>query len=419
MLNHQSISRRGFVAGASAALASLATRSFAQTSSFPPVRAITRGPKFHWFGYYDKLEFDPTSRYVLGMEVDFQHRSPRAEDVIKVGMVDLQDGDKWTELGQSSAWGWQQGCMLQWLPGSKSEVLWNDRQDGKFVCHILDTKSGKKRTIDTPIYTIHPDGKSAVTPDFSRIQDMRPGYGYAGIPDRHADQLTPDESGIWHVDLATGKRKLILSIAQVSTFGKQLDSMKGAKHWFNHLLYNTDGSRFVFLHRWHPVGSSPTRFETRMLSATPDGKDLHVVDPDGNMSHFIWPDPKRIIGWTKPAGKPWGFYQFIDQSDKVEAVGEGVMTENGHCTYLPGNKWILNDTYPDKKKREQHVYLYNVESRRRVALGDFHSPPEFKGEWRCDTHPRFSPNGKLVTIDSPHGGNGRQIYLIDISGIVG
>ena len=36
------------------------------------VRAITRGPKFHWFGYYDKLQFDPTGRYVLGMEVGFE-----------------------------------------------------------------------------------------------------------------------------------------------------------------------------------------------------------------------------------------------------------------------------------------------------------------------------------------------------------
>ena len=43
----------------------------------PPVRQITRGPKHHWFGYYDKLEFDPTDRYVLGMEIDFEHSAPR------------------------------------------------------------------------------------------------------------------------------------------------------------------------------------------------------------------------------------------------------------------------------------------------------------------------------------------------------
>jgi len=45
--------------------------------SLPPARAITRGPKHHWFGYYDKLQFDPADRLVLGMEVDFEHRSPR------------------------------------------------------------------------------------------------------------------------------------------------------------------------------------------------------------------------------------------------------------------------------------------------------------------------------------------------------
>ena len=63
------------------------------------MRTITRGPKFHWFGYYDKLEFDPTTRYVLGMEVDFEHRSPQPDDVIRIGVIDTKDKDRWTQLG--------------------------------------------------------------------------------------------------------------------------------------------------------------------------------------------------------------------------------------------------------------------------------------------------------------------------------
>ena len=55
-------------------------------------------------------------------------------------MVDLQENDRWTELGQSRAWNWQQGCMLQWLPGSQTEVIWNDREDGRFVSHVLDVR---------------------------------------------------------------------------------------------------------------------------------------------------------------------------------------------------------------------------------------------------------------------------------------
>jgi Concanavalin A-like lectin/glucanases superfamily len=123
---------------------------FGSSRELPAIRAITKGPKFHWFGYYDKLEFDPTSRYVLGMESGFENRSPTPDDVIKVGMVDLKDHDKWIELGESRAWCWQQGCMLQWRPGSTNEVLWNDRQAGRFVCHILDVKTLKKRTIPYP-----------------------------------------------------------------------------------------------------------------------------------------------------------------------------------------------------------------------------------------------------------------------------
>lgn len=81
-------------------------------SGLPPFRALTCGPKFHWFGYYDKFQFDPTDRYVLCMEVDFEHRSPTENDLIKVGMIDLQKKDRWFELGESHALNWQQGCML-------------------------------------------------------------------------------------------------------------------------------------------------------------------------------------------------------------------------------------------------------------------------------------------------------------------
>ncbi|MGW8180485.1 MAG: hypothetical protein ACWGQW_17260, partial [bacterium] len=93
-----------------------------------PSRAITSAPGYHWFGYYDKLQFDPHNRYVLGMRVGFEGRSPRAEDSIEVGMVDLQDDDRWIRLGDTRAWNWQQGCMLQWIPGSQTEVVWNDRE---------------------------------------------------------------------------------------------------------------------------------------------------------------------------------------------------------------------------------------------------------------------------------------------------
>lgn len=384
----------------------------------PPVRAITRGPKFHWFGYYDKLEFDPTGRYVLGMETDFENQSPEAGDKIRVGMVDLASGDRWIDLGESRAWCWQQGCMLQWLPGSQTDVVWNDFDGDHFVSRVLNVQTRKMRTVPAPVYAISPDGLWTISPDFSRLHDWRPGYGYAGLPDANAKVAVPSSTGIFRTNLRTGQSELIVTVAEIARIPYTRGKWDGASHWFNHLLVSPGGNRFSFLHRWgvrRPDGSAP--FTTRMFTAKADGSDLYCLDPNGKTSHYIWRDPKHILAWTWHPKHGEKFCLFEDKTRRVEVVGPDVMTENGHCTFLPGNRWILNDTYPDKQ-RLQHPYLYNVASAKRVPLGHFELPKAYTGEWRCDTHPRFSPDGKKVVIDSAHEGNGRQLYLIDIGSIV-
>ncbi|MBL4885811.1 MAG: hypothetical protein JKY95_14930, partial [Planctomycetaceae bacterium] len=302
---------------------------------------------------------------------------------------------------------------------SKTKILWNDLQDHRFVCHILDVKTREKRTIPHSIYSVSPDGKSAVTPDFGRINDVRPGYGYAGLGDRYGDNLAPEDSGIFHINLETGESKLIISLAQISKIGKIPKPEKGIKHYFNHLLVSPDGSRFIALHRWqYPKAGNRL---TRLITANMDGSDIRVVIENGYASHFIWRDPKHIFSQTKELlGNPnWGDFLFEDRErGKVEEIGHGVLNAGGHLSYLPGNEWILNDTYPQGKQRMQIPHLYHVMSGRRIDLGQFHLPEVYTGEWRVDTHPRFSPNSKYVCIDAPHEGQGRQLHLIDISGII-
>ncbi|MCA9092216.1 MAG: hypothetical protein KDA68_01915, partial [Planctomycetaceae bacterium] len=257
--------RRQFLATSATLL--LSSRLRAAESKLPPFRVITKGPRHHWFAYYDKLQFDPTSRFALGMGVDFEHRSPTPEDKIEIGMVDLEDHDRWIPLGHSTAWCWQQGCMLQWIPGSSDTVLWNDREGGDYVCRILNVKTNHLRTIPHPIYALSPDGKHAIATDFRRLGHCRPGYGYNGIPDPNFEIPLPSDTGIFRIDLETGNRKLLISIADMKYIGKELPSMKNSKrHWFNHLLYNTNGSRFVFLHRWE---TSTGGRETQMITADP------------------------------------------------------------------------------------------------------------------------------------------------------
>jgi hypothetical protein len=421
-----SISRRRFVQGAAAGLAGggwfhASAAGAHQVSA--PVRQITRGPGFHWFGYYDKLEFDPTNRYVLGMEVDFEHRSPRADDVVRIGMVDLQDGDRWVELGTTTAWCWQQGCMLQWRPGSPTEVLWNDRADGQYVCRILDVQSRRMRTVPHAVYSVSPDGRWGVATDFRRVADVRPGYGYNGIPDPYREQLAPQESGVWHVDLETGAARLIICLAEIAQTPPCPEDLSPAKHWFNHLLVNPDGTRFEFLHRWKFGERRGVISGTRMFTAAPDGSDIRFLNAD--TSHFNWRDPQHLLAWARHDPEGVGFFIFEDaKGGAVEPLPPDAVPANGHVSYLPGSQWILSDSYPDAEDH-QHVVLYDVRRQERINIGAFPLPRPYNHKYmqepskecRCDLHPRVSRDGRSVVIDAPHV-DGRQLHLIDVSAIV-
>ena len=396
-----------------------------KSNLYVPARVITQEPGFHWFGYYDKLQFDPTNRFALGMKTDFEGRSPKPDDEITIGMIDLRENDKWIELGKSKAWGWQQGCMLQFVPGSDSLIIWNDRIDGKFVSHLYNIYNGEEKILPFAIYALSPDGKHAVTTDFERIQDTRRGYGYAGIPDPNRDELAPENAGIYLCNLQTGQKKLIITYRQMVEMPTLNDDDANKdratqKNWFNHLLFNPDGSRFIFLHRWKAKNKKDVGgFATLMYTSDLKGKDIRLVDPSNYTSHFIWKDKKHITAWTKQPSHGSGFYVFTDgEPEKTYVLNQEKMPVNGHNTYIPGKpNWILNDTYPDKN-RLQHVYLYNTETDTKITLGDFYLPLEYKGEWRVDTHPRASSNGKMVCIDCPLENGGRQMIILDIAGIV-
>ena len=382
----------------------------ATNAPLPPVCAVTRGPKFHWFGYYDKFQLDPGGRYLLCLEVGFEHRLPESGDAVKIGMVDLADGDKWIELGESRAWSWQQGCMLQWRPGSDREVLWNDRDGDRFVSRVLDVKTRKLRTLPRPVGHLSPDGKLALCEDYSRIWNFRAGYGYAGIPDPYAAQPAPAEIGVWRMDLETGQSRLLVSVADLVKIpypGQAPDD----KHYINHLSWSPDGKRFLMFNRWSGRGQP-----TRVFTMNAAGGDLRLLSATG-ASHWTWRDPEHVVFWESRRTGAYRLYQDDGSGEPKETLWTA---PNGHQTSLPGtkNEWLVTDTYPQGGKREQVLYLYHLPTGRFVLLGRFRLPPEYRGEWRCDLHPRLSRDGRQVIIDSPHASNGRQQYLINLGPVL-
>lgn len=403
------------------------------------VKAITSGEKQHWFGYYDKWQVDPTGRYVLGGEVDTFFRSPTPKDILHIGIIDLENNHQWKEIGTSTSWGWQQGCMLQWIPGSTEEVIWNDHGEEGFISRIYNIKTGETRTLPRAVYTLSPDGTFALSVDFDRLQFFRPGYGYPTKSPADFRVKAPEDQGIYKMDLQTGESEMIISYAQIAPLERPMGSVANYYHWFNHLLINPSGTRFIFLNRSRPVASYDEmttyrkenlgqkrnnfsgHYVTRAITAEVDGSNIFALNDSGQFSHFIWKGDDQICAWAVPEDQEKAaFFDFYDKSKKYEIVGEGIMTRNGHNTYVPNTnyEWILNDTYPVGEERLQELYLFHIPTNRKVSLGKFHEPVKFKGEWRCDLHPRCNQQGTKVFFDSTHEGDKRQMYMVDIGDIV-
>ncbi|HWA86656.1 MAG TPA: hypothetical protein VG710_10565, partial [Opitutus sp.] len=165
-------------------------------------QAVTRGRLHTFFGYYDKSPWDDSGRWLLGLGATFMDRPPEPDDTLIVGRIDCANNHAWQPIAETRAWNWQQGCMLQWLGGGRSgEIIFNDRRDGRFISRVVDVNSGRERVIDRPVYAVNRTGTHAVSLNFSRLADQRPGYGYAGVPDAWRAEAAPEDDGLLAIDL--------------------------------------------------------------------------------------------------------------------------------------------------------------------------------------------------------------------------
>ena len=372
---------------------------------------ITHGPAVHFFGYYDKEQWDPTGRYLLGCRADFQGRSPGPEDILTIGLLDAEADYSFKPFSESRAWCWQQGCMLQWIPGTNM-IIHNDRIGDRFVTVLIDLQGKSRRILPRPIYTISSDGTKALSLNFSRLTDTRPGYGYNGLKDLYYDQLHPQNDGIYLMDLETGEHELIVSLDKLAKLNWE-PSMEGRKQWFNHLLFNPSGDRFIFLHRW-PTEDGRS-FHTRLCTANIDGSDIFVSSLKMG-SHFIWYDDTNILIWGISEQYGAAYHLIEDRTDKMIVIGKGLLNEDGHCTVSKDKRWLLTDQYPDQAGNRPLI-IFDLEKEIRYDLGNFYAAPVASLEYRCDLHPRWDRTGRLVCVDSVHEGS-RQMYLVDLTTII-
>lgn len=382
-----------------------------------PVRAVTSGPHHHFFGYYDKSPWSASGDMLLAHEASFNDRPPAAGDRVRLGRVRLDRGMRFEAFADSAAWNWQQGAMLQWLPGDADRrVIYNDVRRGCAVGVVRDLHADEERVFDRPIYAVGPDGRWGYSVNFARLHRHRPGYGYAGADDPWADEQHPSADGLFRIALDTGESELLISLDQLARLDP-LPSMDCHHHWLNHVQVSPSGRRVAFFHIWRTEGEA---WAVRLYALEPGtGKLFRVLD-SGRISHYDWEDDEHILVWARRpnVGDPYpgGAAAFLlcSLDGSFDVVGTGVLTEDGHCSYSPNRRWVLNDTYPDRYDMRT-LMLFRPGDGRRIDLARLHSPKaRWWGEMRCDLHPRWSRDGRQVCIDSVHTGT-RQMYVVDVA----
>lgn len=367
------------------------------------IKVISPINHFCFFGYYDKKQISSDGKYFLFLDVQFQDREPKEKDKAEVFIGEIKTG-KTEKIGETYAWNFQQGCMLSWL--NNDEIIYNIRNDKEFFSIIYNIKDGKQKIIERPISCVYPENKTALSLNFSRLAKWRPGYGYEGGIDKYENKKWPEEDGIYFVDLKTGKYKLIIPLEKMLDFRKEKD-IKNSYGWFNHTLFNKDGTRFCFVNRWKE--KEEQSHKTRFITSDIEGEQIYDLIDSYLISHFGWKNDKEIIIWAEIDSEK-GFWILEDKSGKYKKVGENIQKEDGHCSFSQNTKFILYDTYPIENYR--YLKIYDIGKNEEKILGKFYSLSSLTGPIRCDLHPRWEDEN-IISFDSVHE-NYRRCYILEI-----
>ena len=378
-------------------------------------RRLTEGPAHHFFGYYGINPWDRSGRYHLALETDFHRRPPAPADRARVGLVDAAASGAFEPLAETAAFNLQQGSMLHWIDAGRGEELtYNAWQGQRVVAHALQRGSGAGRVLQAAVAAVSPDGRQALGLNYARMYHCRSVVGYANDHDPAALGVAPEDDGLYRIDLPTGRADLLLSHAQVVRSAALPDPPSGLV-WFNHVMFNTDGSRVLFLCRMKRAAGQGLC--TSLWTVRPDGSELsQQIGFAQRISHFAWLDPDRILISTDLLGS-MQFVTFTVGRNDFAPIGAGVLPPDGHACISPDGRWMACDTYPQGAGRISQLMLYEMATGRRVDVAGFHSEAIFTGDVRCDLHPRWHPDGALLSVDAVPAGD-RQIYLLDVAVIV-
>ncbi len=363
-----------------------------------------------FFGFYDHTPFCPRNERVLFNRTETEVGPVSAEDTLELCYYDLTTGET-TTFSETQTWNWQKGCRLHWHPTDDDVVIYNTLLDNEYgaVCH--NVRTGEIiREYQHPIYDTDPNGRYALSVNFSRLERLHYDYGYVNLPDATSKEPTPPDDGIYRLNLDTGKTTLLVSYQELAEF---VGIPKGVHNYVMNLMISPSGEWMSVLHRYHHNGDRKTELVTISLN---DNK-IKMLQNDGEASHPFWRTGSELLStvnfWEDERRTEFVLYDV--ESGQSRRLKHPKLSVDSHPHIsLADHTRFVGDTYPDYCGN-RHLYTFDIETNQYESFGKVYGP--VFNDTKRDLHPRWDRTGEYICVDIPLSRNNQAMSILNIESI--
>ena len=351
-----------------------------------------------FFGYYD---FSPlASGNVLYHQLDGDS-SDKPSDFNKVAiyMAALDGGNK-TFLCDSGCFNWQQGARVNWLD---DKVICNASTDaGKPITLLLNVHNRTEQIFVRGFHYQAHDSNDIYFLNYYAIARLRPDYGYFNeVDEASASQI---QNAIYVLSRNGEGDPAPIVTEEFLRTEFSIPTEVGVE--LNHLMPAPDCCGFVFILRrhWRNRRDGALIFFDKASGAVRKLTDFGIV------SHVAWRNSSSLFGYFQSPEYGLTYQSLNVRTGDVEDFSwlTSITKGDGHPSFVTEDI-CFTDTYPDKYG-VQRLFKVDLNLKRAdLILENFHAR-HFRGEVRCDFHPR-GVSEDMVFIDAIADGVRKLVCL--------
>lgn len=357
-------------------------------------------------GYYDLKYLNSDGTRFLCHRLPINAHTNR-DTKCEVGFFDLKQNE-FKKIAETYAWCWQQGSRLRWYPQNSDWLMFNDVSDNSYCTTVIDTKTNKQvKKINFPLYDISSDCTWGVSLNYSRLQRLRPGYGYDYFGDKTQNQKAPEDDGLFWVDIENNKVKLIVSLKELAD---KLKCGSEYTHYLNHLSIAPDNKHFIFFHIYTVVGEK--KWGTILYVYNVLDSTYYPIEQIDRVSHYCWIDDRNLMVTChrENGTEYYAIYDIVIRDKKILDIAG--LEVDGHPGKLGRGDIFITDTYPLDKSM-QRLELFTKSSNEILIIADLYHDYRMRGEKRCDLHPSVENGGRAISVDTTYHNGKRSVVIFN------